>query len=340
MAGYVKVKKYDRWLPLTRVNTLGGLLIVTMVLAALSLCKGSAPLSLEEVWQALLRQGETQNQVIVWELRLPRFLVAATVGASLGMAGAMLQGLLRNTLADPYVLGISAGAGVVAIALISMGAAASVLPLASWLGAILTTVMIFGLSYDRGRGVTIERLVLVGIAVGALLGAIQTILLLLADEGRVQSALNWLIGSLNGRGWKELTIVAPYVIVGVLLGTTGAKTLNALSLGDELAGGLGVTLWRARLYVGGVASLLAACAVSVAGLIGFIGLVVPHGVRLIVGTDYRWLLPLSAWGGAIVLSAADLLARSTTIELPVGAVTAMLGAPLFVWIIYTRSRQW
>jgi iron complex transport system permease protein len=309
-----------------------------LVVIASSLCRGSVALQPGEVWRALLRSGSAQNQIIVWDLRLPRLLVAATVGAALGLAGAMLQGMLRNSLADPYVLGISAGAGFVAVALISLGVATTALPLAAWVGAILTTGLIFSLSYRRNSGVTVERLILAGIAISSFLGSLQTIFLLMADEGRVQTALNWLVGSLNGRGWPDLIIIAPYVLVATLASFCLAKSLNAMSLGDELATGLGITVWRSRLYVGVIASLLAACAVSVSGLIGFVGLVVPHGVRMIVGSDYRWLLPLSTLGGAVVLSLADLLARSSAIELPVGAVTAVFGAPLFVWIMYSRPR--
>ncbi len=331
----------ERWLAeMTKGQAflLIGLSTALLVIMASSLCRGSVPLLPSAVWQALLRNGSIENQVIVWDLRLPRLLVAATVGAALGLSGAMLQGMLRNSLADPYVLGISAGAGFVAVALISLGVSTTALPLAAWIGATLTTGLIFILSYRRGSGVTIERLILAGIAISAFLGSMQTIFLLLADEGRVQTALNWLIGSLNGRGWSDLVIIAPYVFLGSGIGLCLAKSLNAMSLGDELATGLGLTVWRSRLYVGVVASLLAACAVSVSGLIGFVGLVVPHGVRLIVGSDYRWLLPLSTLGGAVVLSFADLLARSGSVELPVGAVTAIFGAPVFLWIMYSKPK--
>lgn len=319
--------------------TTGGLIGVMFLVAAISLGFGTVPLTGSQIWAAILHQGDRQSQIIVWELRLPRFLVSATVGSALGMSGAMLQGMLRNGLADPYVLGISAGAGLVAITLISLGAASSALPLAAWLGAMLTTGLIFVLGYRRGSGVTVERLILAGIAISALLGSIQTILLLLAEEGRVQTALNWLVGSINGRGWEELQVIVPYVAVGIVAGLSVTKALNVLSLGDEMASSLGITVWRSRLIIGAIASLLAACAVSVAGLIGFVGLIVPHGIRLAVGNDYRWLLPLSALGGAVVLSLADLLARSGAVELPVGAVTAIFGAPVFIWVMYNRPQS-
>jgi iron complex transport system permease protein len=305
---------------------------------AVSLCQGAVPLSLGEVWQAVQHQGEPLHQTIIWELRLPRILAALVVGAALGMAGALLQGMLRNGLADPFVLGISAGAGLVAIALITLNVLQAWIPLGAWMGAILTAAIVYGLGFSGG-GIAVERLVLAGVAVSSLFGAIQTTLLLLADDGRIQAALNWLIGSLNGRGWSEVTMAGPYVGVALIAGCLLARNLNLLALGDDLAVGLGTSLMRSRLLIGAIASLLAASAVSMAGLIGFVGLVVPHGVRLLVGSDYRWVLPLSAIGGAWVLTFADLLSRLGTIELPVGAVTALLGSPLFIWLLYRRGRR-
>jgi iron complex transport system permease protein len=275
---------------------------------ALSLSFGAVPMSSAQLWQAFLHQGDAVNQTIFWELRLPRVAAALTVGAALGMSGSLLQGLLRNGLADPFVLGISAGAGLVAITMLTLGIFQTWVPLAAWIGAILTSMLVYFLGKTK-TGISVERLVLAGVAVSSLFGAIQTTLLLLAEDSRLQAALNWLIGSLNGRGWS----------------------------GDDLAVGLGVSLVRSRLLIGGVATLLAASAVSIGGLIGFVGLVVPHGVRLLVGNDYRFVLPLSAIGGAWVLTFADFLARLGAVELPVGTVTALLGSPLFVWLLYRRS---
>lgn len=323
--------RHDRILPPLLV-LLAGLLVTIGV----ALCQGSVPLSLPEVWQALWHQGNSLHQTIVWELRLPRIVAALIVGAALGMAGALLQGLLRNGLADPFVLGISAGAGLVAIALISLNVLQAWVPLGAWVGAMLTAALVYALGY-LGGGLAIERLILAGVAVSSLFGAIQTTLLLLAEDGRIQAALNWLIGSLNGRGWTEVAMAGPYVGVALIVGCLLARPLNLLNLGDDLAVGLGTSLTRSRLLIGAIASLLAASAVSMAGLIGFVGLVVPHGVRLLVGSDYRWILPCSAIGGAWVLTFADLLSRLGAIELPVGAVTALLGSPLFIWLLYQRG---
>jgi len=312
---------------------LGGGLLLTV---GISLSQGAVALSFAQLWQALLHQGDPINQTILWDLRLPRTMAALIVGAALGMSGALLQGMLRNGLADPFLLGISAGAGLVAVGLVTLGLFQAWLPLAAWVGAILTTVFVYFLA-RTSNGVSVERLILGGVAVSSLFGAIQSTMLLLADDGRVQSALNWLIGSLNGRGWSEVTVAGPYVVVALLGGCLLARSVNILNLGDDLAVGLGFSLMRSRLLIGGVASLLAAGAVSVGGLIGFVGLVVPHAVRLLVGTDYRWVLPLSAVGGAFVLTFADMLSRLGAVELPVGAVTALLGSPLFVWLLSRRS---
>lgn len=323
----------DRILPKALV-----LVAALLLTIAVALCQGSVPLTLSDLWQVMLQQGDPLHQTIIWELRLPRIVTALVVGAALGMAGALLQGMLRNGLADPFVLGISAGAGLVAITLISLHVGQAWVPPGAWMGAILTAALVYGLGYVGG-GLAVERLILAGVAVSSLFGAIQTTLLLLADDGRLQAALNWLIGSLNGRGWSEVALAGPYIGVALIGGCALARPLNLLNLGDDLAIGLGTSLLRSRLLIGAVASLLAASAVSMAGLIGFVGLVVPHGVRLLVGSDYRWILPFSALGGAWVLTFADLLSRLGAVELPVGAVTALLGSPLFIWLLYRRGRR-
>ncbi|OUL20883.1 iron ABC transporter [Nostoc sp. RF31YmG] len=314
------------------------LLLVTALLVTLglSLSQGAVPLSGSELWQAILHQGDPVKQTILWDLRLPRIIAALIVGAALGMSGTLLQGMLRNSLADPFILGISAGAGLIVIVMVVLQIFPAAIPLAAWVGAILTSAIVIFLG-RAGSGIAVERLILGGVAVSSLFGAVQSTLLLLAEDGQIQIALNWLVGSLNGRGWKEITTTGPYIIVALLGGCLLARSLNVLALGDDLALGLGVSLTRSRLLIGGVATLLTAGAVSISGLIGFVGLVVPHGVRLIVGTDHRFVLPLSALAGAWLLIFADLLSRLGAIELPVGSVTALLGSPLFIWLLYRRS---
>jgi iron complex transport system permease protein len=313
------------------------ILCLTLLLTiAVSLSMGAVAMTPQQLWQAFWRQGDALYQTIFWDLRLPRTLAAILVGAALGMSGTLLQGMLRNSLADPFLLGISAGAGLVAIGFFSLGVLQTWVPLAAWAGSLLTTIFVYLLA-RQGNGISVERLILGGVAVSSLFGAIQAVLLLMAEDGRVQAALNWLIGSLNGRGWSEVNVAGWYICVALLLGCLLARTVNLLNLGDDLAVSLGVSLLRSRIFIGCVAALLAAGAVSVGGLIGFVGLIVPHGVRLLVGTDYRIVLPLSAIGGALVLTFADLLSRLGAVELPVGAVTALLGSPLFIWLLYRRN---
>jgi len=310
--------------------------IALIITIGISLSFGAVSMTTAQIWQALTKTGDPLNQIIIWDLRLPRTLAAMLVGAALGMSGSLLQGMLRNGLADPFLLGISAGAGLFAITMLSFGVFLSWIPLAAWVGGLLTTIIVYFLARSR-EGISIERLILGGVAVSSLFGAIQSVLLLMAEDGRIQTALSWLIGSLNGRGWNEVTVAGAYISVALLLGCLLARAVNLLNLGDELAVSLGVNLLRDRILIGGVATLLAAGAVSIGGLIGFVGLIVPHGIRLMVGTDYRAVLPLSAIGGALVLTAADLLSRLGAVELPVGAVTALLGSPLFIWLLYNRK---
>ncbi|MDJ0707770.1 MAG: iron ABC transporter permease [Leptolyngbyaceae cyanobacterium MO_188.B28] len=320
-----------------RILLSGSLLIISLLFVVfISLCQGAVSLTWEELWQAAWRQGDPIHQTILWDLRLPRVVAALVVGSALGMAGALLQGMLRNGLASPFLLGISAGAGLAAVLIVGIGIWRIWTPLGAWLGAIATTLMVYLLARSS-TGVSVERLILGGVAFSALFTAIQSMLLLLSQDGRIQAALTWLLGSLNGRGWQEVAVAGPGIILALIGGCLLARSVNLLNLGDDLAIGVGTSLTRSRCLIGAVATLLAAGAVSIAGLVGFVGLIVPHGVRLLVGTDYRLVLPFSALGGALVLSIADFIARSGPVELPVGIVTAILGAPVFLWLLYRRS---
>ncbi|NEQ31155.1 MAG: iron ABC transporter permease [Leptolyngbya sp. SIO4C5] len=311
------------------------LLAALLGIVGLSLTWGAVTLTWPEFWAAAMRQGLPMHQTILWDLRLPRVLSALVVGAALGVAGALLQGMLRNGLASPFLLGISAGAGLVVVLLVGIGLWQVWVPLGAWLGAVSTTLLVYLLA-KVGNTLSVERLILGGVAFSSFFGAIQSLLLLMSPDGQIQAALNWLIGSLNGRGWQELTTVGPGIAVMLLIACGLARQVNLLNLGDDLAVGLGTSLLRSRLMIGAAATLLAAGAVSIAGLVGFVGLIVPHGVRLLVGTDYRLVLPFSALGGAWVLATADLIARTGPVELPVGVVTALLGAPVFIWLLYRR----
>ena len=307
-----------------------------VIISIFSLAKGSVYISIEDIWLAIFKRGDEINQTIIWELRLPRLICSLLVGSALGMSGALLQGMLKNGLASPYLLGISAGSGLVIVFFISFGLLQSFIPFAAWLGAILTTLIVFILSKE-GNKIVVERLVLGGVAISSLFGAIQATLLLQVEDGRIQAALNWLIGSLNARGWEEINFTALPILIALLMGLFLSRQLNLLSLGDELSVSLGNSLFRSRCLIGAIATLLAACAVSIGGLIGFIGLIVPHFSRLIIGYDFKYILPLSALIGALTLSSADFISRLGPVEIPVGIVTALIGAPIFMLILYKRT---
>ena len=320
-----------------RLNAVVLLALIFLVII-LSLSRGPVELSGQEIFEAFIRKGELTNQIILWELRLPRLLASLLVGSALGMSGALLQGMLRNGLASPYLLGISAGSGLVIVFLISLGLWLSWIPIAAWIGAIVTTFIVYSLA-KSGTSISIERLILGGVALSSLFGAIQSMLLLQIEDGRVQAALTWLIGSLNSRGWSEIKLAGPPILFALFVSLLLSRQLNLLGLGDELSIGLGNSLFRSRCLIGASATLLAASSVSVGGLIGFVGLIVPHAVRFLFGTDYRVVLPFSALLGAFTLSFADLIARSGPIELPVGIITSLLGAPIFIFLLYKRQKS-
>ena len=332
---YQKILKFFK-----EKNRLNALLLLSSIflVIVLSLSKGSVELSGKEIFDAFMRQGDATNQIIFWELRLPRLIASLLVGSALGMSGALLQGMLRNGLASPYLLGISAGSGLVIVLLISMGLWLSWIPIAAWIGAIITTFIVYSLA-KSGTSISIERLILGGVALSSLFGAIQSMLLLQAEDGRVQAALTWLIGSLNSRGWSEIKLAGPPILFALFVSLLLSRQLNLLGLGDELSVGLGNSLFRSRCLIGASATLLAASSVSVGGLIGFIGLIVPHAVRFLFGNDYRVVLPFSALLGALTLSFSDLIARSGSIELPVGIITSLLGAPIFIFLLYKRQKS-
>ena len=314
------------------------IIFLLIMISIFSLSKGSVYISIQDICLAIFRRGEEINQTIIWDLRLPRLISSLLVGSALGMSGALLQGMLKNGLASPYLLGISAGSGLVIVAFITFGLAQIFIPIAAWLGAIFTTLIVFTLS-KSGNKISIERLILGGVAISSLFGAIQATLLLQAEDGRIQSALTWLIGSLNSRGWDEIRITWIPILFSIILSLLLARQLNLLSLGDELSMSLGNSLFRSRCLIGAIATLLAASAVAIGGLIGFIGLIVPHFSRLLIGSDYKFILPLSALIGGLTLSTADLIARAGPIEMPVGIVTSLIGAPIFIIILYKRSTK-
>lgn len=312
------------------------LLIAALFAAAIAgLALGTIPLSPADVWRALAGAGDATDVFVVRELRLPRVGLAALVGAGLGMSGGALQGVLRNPLAEPYLLGVSGGAAVGAVFAVILGLAVPFIPIMAFGGAVIAvTLALFVAHATSGRGDP-RVLIMAGVVVGAFANAAIMVLMSNADASTVRGALWWMMGSVADATRAQLAWLALYLAVGGGILVAGARTLDALALGEDSAAGLGVGVDRAARRVYLVASLVAAATVAAAGLVGFVGLVVPHIARRLGATSHRVLLVTSALTGAALLIAADLVARTALppAELPLGAVTAMIGVPFFLFTL-------
>jgi iron complex transport system permease protein len=320
-----------------------GVILLAILLASLVLGVrfDSVPLTSSEMLAVLGGSGEEWQREIVWQFRLPRALLGALVGGGLALAGATFQALLRNPLAEPYILGISGGASVGAVTLLALGlasAASWALPLAAFAGALLAIALVFRVATASGRTMDVRVLLLAGVVVGAFFSACIAFILSVSEARTVQSTVLWIMGSLAGADWRDVIVTAVYTVPAALLLLSLARSLNLISVGEETALYLGADVERVKRLALGVAALLTAAGVAVAGVIGFVGLVVPHAVRLLVGSDHRALLPLSFLGGATFLSLADLIAKLTLspTEVPVGVITAFVGVPLFL-VLLRRS---
>ncbi len=262
------------------------------------------------------------------------------VGGGLALAGAVFQALLRNPLAEPYILGISGGAAFGAVLTLALGLAAAswLLPTAAFAGALLAIALVFGVAISAGRRIDVRVLLLAGVVVGAFFSACIALVLALAEADVVRSAVLWMMGSLSGATWREVGIVTVYTLPAALVLVALARALNLMAIGEETAGYLGTDVERVKRVGYGVASLVAAAGVAFTGVIGFVGLVVPHAVRLVWGSDHRRLLPLSFLAGAAFLTVADLLSRVALAptEVPIGVVTAFVGVPFFL-VLLRRS---
>jgi iron complex transport system permease protein len=294
---------------------------------------GLVEMPLDAVWRALTVDDGSQNRTIIWELRFPRALVAAIVGASLAVSGAVMQALTRNPLASPSLTGVSAGAGLAVVASLVIDPARPLwlTPFIAFLGGALGGTVVFSLA--TRSVVTPIRLALAGFATASLLLSLTTGLLIL-NGAIVGQVYFWLAGGVAGRSWQHVNVIVPWAIVGGAAAMLFARHLNILLLGEDVARGLGLQTGRTRAGLMIVAILLAAAAVAVAGPIGFVGLISPHVARFLVGTDHRRLLPLAATFGAGLVVWADLVARAIQrpLEIPVGIVIALLGGPFFLFL--------
>jgi iron complex transport system permease protein len=310
------------------------LAIVALAALAFALATGSVGVDMASILRGLAGDASPGPVAIVRELRLPRALAAFAVGGLLAVAGALLQVLLRNPLADPYVLGISGGAAVGALIALSAGVAALAMP-AAFVGAFASTLVVFGLA-RAGRADapwTAMRLLLTGVVVAAGWGAVIALLLTLAPDAQLRGMLFWLLGDLSAPPSPVAALAALTAVVVVALAF--ARDLNVLSRGDNVATALGISVPRATLALHATAALATAVAVSVAGAVGFVGLIVPHALRLAIGNDQRVLLPGAALAGGALLVVADTLARSVVApaQLPVGVITAFIGVPAFLYLL-------
>ncbi|MFG3258621.1 FecCD family ABC transporter permease [Streptomyces sp. NPDC048172] len=310
---------------------------------------GPADISTTDVWTSVAAhlRGERSELTplrdgIVWNLRMPRTVLAAVCGAGLALCGAVMQSLLRNSLADPFVLGVSSGAstGAVAVAVLGVGAGAVSLSAGAFVGALLSFAMVLVLSHTLGASP--DRVVLSGVAAMQLFSALTSFTVLTsADAETTKGVLFWLLGSLSGADWGQVLLCAAVLVVALVVCLGHATTLDAFAFGEEAAAGLGVRVARARTVLLCVTALLTAALVSCAGAIGFVGLVLPHATRALTGPGHARLLPVTALAGAVFLVWVDTLARTVVDpqEVPVGVVTSLIGVPAFVAVLYRDRRR-
>ncbi len=327
-----------------KVLILLALFIFLLIAFLISLSLGSVPISINEILNIFSSSNEANKRILL-EIRLPRILNSIIVGSALSCSGIILQSMLRNDLAEPGLLGISAGAGLGAILLfiLPLSLPFIVIMPVSFIFAVITTTLIFYFAKGFGRSnlnyISTNKIILTGIAVSALISSVNGFLLLISGSSMTQ-ILYWLNGGLSGRGWNEFSIGVFFVIAGLAGSIFISKDLNVLNLGEELAISLGLNLQRTQQISIIISSLLAASAVSIAGIISFVGLIIPNLSRLLIGNDYRYAVPCSVILGALFLLVSDTIARLiiSPAELPVGIVTSFIGAPVFIWLIMRRRR--
>ncbi len=315
-------------------------LLVVFSLLDLSWAGGSS-LSLKEVWDAIWGHGTWAADIIVNGQNMPRIATGICVGAGLAVTGGVMQAVFRNPLATPYILGLSSGA--------SLGAAVAILlsvtllqPLLAFIFCFGTMLLVYTISRSGGSVVRTETLVLAGVAVSSLISAMVSFLTYIAPSEKMGSIVFWSLGSLSGTGWEDIALMAPVIAAGVVLMVTQSRNLNAMMLGDAHAMDLGVDVRRTRLLLLAVSSLVVAACVCFVGTIGFVGLVIPHIIRLLLGPDNRIILPLSAAGGAAFVIMCDYIAHFVAPYygvLPIGVVTSLIGAPFFIYLLCARKRE-
>jgi iron complex transport system permease protein len=327
------------------ISILLSLLLVLVILVSITMGSVKVPpfRSLRILFQSILGlkgAGSETERTIILSLRLPRAILAGFVGAGLSVSGAAFQALLRNPLADPYILGVSSGAAVGAIIaiLLGLGTFSLGLPLASFLGALLTILVVFYFGRQEGK-IHPNTLLLAGVIIGSFLSALIMFFISVSQREELHTIIFWLMGDFSFANARAIFIIFPYILFGVFLLYVRSRQLNLILSGEEHAVQLGVDVERVKLICYLAASLITAASVSVCGLIGFVGLIIPHSVRLILGPDHRLLIPSAAFVGASFLIASDTFARTilSPTELPVGVITAAFGGPFFIYLLRTRK---
>ncbi|MCT7375297.1 FecCD family ABC transporter permease [Chelativorans salis] len=328
------------------------LVVMLVVVAAVSTATGASDASVLGVIKGWFQQGEeaalsARDRLIVYEIRLPRVALGILVGAALAVSGALMQGLFRNPLADPGIVGVSAGASLGAITVIVLGSTVLgpfvalfgiyALPLAAFLGGLVTTLLLYRVATRQGQ-TSIATMLLAGIALAALAMALSGILIYMADDRQLRDLTFWQLGSLGGATWSKIGSAGPIIVLALAATVFLARGLNALALGEASARHLGIPVQRMKNAVVLAVAAATGAAVAVSGGIGFVGIVVPHFLRLIIGPDHRYLLPAAALLGASLLLLADAVSRTIVApaELPIGIVTAVFGAPFFLWVLLRR----
>ncbi|CAD2071519.1 ferrichrome ABC transporter permease [Jeotgalicoccus coquinae] len=328
--------------PVRGTFIISGGIVFLLCAFAVSISLGAADINLSTIWNALFHFDEavTQHQII-WELRLPRIIGAAIVGAAFSVAGALMQGMTRNPLADSGLLGLNAGAVMMLAISFSFfpGLPYVYVVLLSFFGAALGAAIVYGIGSMSRNGLTPIRLVLAGAAVTALLTALSEGIALYFNVG--QDMAFWYAGGVSSTRWSHLAIITPVVIIMLFIAMRISKSITILSLGEEVAVSLGERTVKTKLISAGVVVVLAGLAVSVVGAVSFVGLIVPHLTRKIVGYDYRWIIPVSAVVGAVLVVVADLLARTLNapFEIPIGALISLIGVPFFLYLARKGGKE-
>jgi len=317
------------------------LFILAIALFLFSIALGNNGLSFADVWMTLIGQGTEGNALVIGTLRLPRVIVAVLVGAALSVSGAILQGLIRNPLASPDMIGITNGAALAAVTFITYFAGTvsiEWLPAAAFVGAGLISIVIYLLAWSKG--VTSTRLVLIGIGISATASSLTMLMIILSPMNSASQAFTWLTGSIYGASWDNVYALLPWVIIFLPAALIYARNVNVQELGDEMAQGLGASVQLHRGLLLLICVALAGSAVAIAGAIGFIGLIAPHIARKLVGPSFDALLPISALIGSLMLMGADMVARTAfqPMDIPAGVFTAGVGAPFFIYLLY-RNRN-